>query len=125
MPFLPMGAPHDILAHIEPGQWGAWADGAPMGSAPHLRQSCVVNKDFLYEGIQYRKGLRGFFVEEQTAENGTTMVKISIEGVTVNGYRDIEGKWVPKANVDVRSQRNADGHEGKANKDNGTNKAKA
>ncbi|KAF9698955.1 hypothetical protein EKO04_002716 [Ascochyta lentis] len=100
MPWIPEGARPDLLAAIPASQWNAWADGAPIGTAPHRQLRTVwemrLNRSFVsLGGIAYTTGMKG---QLQEVDEDKQMAKIYIQGVTDRqGSTD---QWVPLSYVD-------------------------
>ncbi|KAF2125477.1 hypothetical protein P153DRAFT_113999 [Dothidotthia symphoricarpi CBS 119687] len=115
MPHLPPGASRNLVSAIPTKQWMDWADGKPIGPAPHTirptEYGCMINRDFIDDNdkndiISYKKGMQGHFLEERFSNVNTKVAKIYIRGVTDS--KEYPNRWVPRAFIDVGQPWKAD-----------------
>ncbi|KAL1653048.1 hypothetical protein SLS61_004294 [Didymella pomorum] len=74
---------------------------ALIGDVQRAGTMCVVNQDFFFMDLEYKKGMQGQLLALHTDKEGNEWARIVVEGVTTDKYIKHGFIWVEKANVEV------------------------
>lgn len=82
--FLPFGPNPQLVGQVQ-----------PAGTM------CVINKNFFFMDLNYKKGMEAQLLALHKDKNGKKWARIIVEGVTTDKHIKTGFTWVEKANVDV------------------------